>query len=115
MQSWLGLVHQVSHYNQLTSLITPFKLLPSPKTKFNFNDELNGIFYKSKEAVVAAIAKRITFFDLVKPTCLQPDWSTTSIGFFFRKSIALATSMSQGFVRLDGISFWLVLVFFRSK
>ena len=52
----------------------------SPKTKFYRNDELNGIFYKSKEAIIVVITKGIKNFDLYKPTCLH--WSTTSIGYF---------------------------------
>ena len=73
VRSWFGLVHQVSHYNQLTSLMTMFKPLLSPKTKFYWNDELDGTFYKSKEAIVAAITKGMNIFDLGKPTYLQPD------------------------------------------
>ena len=42
--SWFGLVHQVSYYNKLTSLMTVLKSSPSPKTKFYWNDKLNNTF-----------------------------------------------------------------------
>ena len=78
MRSRFGLVHQISHYNQLTV----FNPLQSPKTKFYWKDDLEDKFYKSKEAIVAAITKRIQIFDLLKPTFTQPVWSTTVIGYF---------------------------------
>ena len=42
--SWFGLVHQVSHYNKLTSLMTVLKSSLSQKTKFYWNDKLNNTF-----------------------------------------------------------------------
>ena len=96
VRSWFGLVHQVSHYNQLTSLMTMFKPLLSPKTKFYWNDELDGTFYKSKEAIVAAITKGIQIFDLGKPTCIQPDWSTTGIGYFLSQKHCSCSSAVPG-------------------
>ena len=96
VRSWFGLVHQVSHYNQLTSLMTVFKPLLSPKTKFYWNDKLDDTFYKSKEAIVAAITKGIQIFDLGKPTCIQPDWSTTGIGYFLSQKHCSCSSAVPG-------------------
>ena len=81
-----------------------FKPLLSPKTKFYWNDELDDTFYKSKEPIVAAITKGIKIFDLWKPTCIQPDWSTTGIGFFCRIITFLAL-LCQDVVKLDGVLF----------
>ena len=111
MRSWFGLVHQISHYNQLTWLMTPFKLLLSPKTKFYQNGDLNGILYKSKEAIVASISKGVKIFDLGKPTSLQQDWFTTDIlVILFCRTIILVTPMCHGIVKLDHILFWQAFV-----
>ena len=48
IRAWFGLVHQVSHYNKLTDMMKPFKPFLSPKVKFQWNDELNGVFESSK-------------------------------------------------------------------
>ena len=73
-----------------------FKPLLSPKTKFYWNDKLDDTFYKSKEAIVAAITKGIQIFDLGKPTCIQPDWSTTGIGYFLSQKHCSCSSAVPG-------------------
>ena len=62
-----GLAQFAQYHNQLTSLITVFKTLLSPKTKLYWNDKLDNTFYESKEAIFAAITKGIQIFDLGKP------------------------------------------------
>ena len=84
VRSWFGLVHQVSDYSKLTSLMAPFKPLLSPKTKFYWNETLDAAFHQSKLEIVGAIEEGVEIFDLRKPTCLQPDWSKTGIGYFCR-------------------------------
>ena len=66
------------------------------QTKFYWNDELNGIFHKSKEAIVAAITKEIKCFDLGETTCLQPDLSTTGIGYFLLQNYCFCNSDVPG-------------------
>ena len=57
VRSWFGLVHQVAHYNQLIDMMEPFRHLLSPKTKFEWSEELDLIFQKSKEAIIEATSK----------------------------------------------------------
>ncbi len=40
IRSWFGLVNQVSHYAKLISIMAPFKSLFSPKTKFQWDDDI---------------------------------------------------------------------------
>ena len=82
VRSWFGLVHQVSHYNQLTSLMTVFKPLLSLKTKFYYNVALKETFYETNKAIVLAITKGIKIFNLGKPTCIQLELSTTGVSYF---------------------------------
>ena len=89
-------MHQVSHYNQLTFLITVLKPFLSPKTKFYLNDELDDTLYKPKEAIVSAKKKEIQIFDFGKPTCIQPAWSTTGIGYFLSQKHCSSSSAVSG-------------------
>lgn len=96
VRSWFGLVHQVSHYDQLTSLMAPFKPLLSPKTKFYWDETLNTAFQKSKHAIVEAITQGVEIFDLNRLTCLQPDWSKTGIGYFLSQKHCSCDSSAPG-------------------
>ena len=82
IRSWFGLVHQVSHYNQLTEMMSPFKPFLSPKTKFEWNAELDRVFEASKIDIINAIKNGVEIFDPTKLTCLRPDWSKQGIGYF---------------------------------
>ena len=82
IRSWFGLVNQCSHYNQLGTLMLPFKHLLSPNTSFVWTSELSDAFEKSKSAIVEAIKHGVEIFDPEKPTCLRTDYSQTGIGFF---------------------------------
>ena len=83
VRSWFGLVQQLSHYDQLSSVMSPFKPLLSPRTKFYWNDDLEQAFRRSKTEIIKAINnKGVEIFDLGKSTCLQTDWSQTGVGFF---------------------------------
>ena len=44
IRSWFGLVNQVSHYAQLRDMMEPFRMFLSPKTRFEWNDNLDAIF-----------------------------------------------------------------------
>ena len=82
VRSWFGLVNQVSHYDQLSDIMEPFKRLLSAKTKFEWTADLDIAFQKSKDHVVNSIVKGVEIFDPQRYTCLRPDWSKTGIGFF---------------------------------
>ena len=59
IRSWFGLVNQVTHYDQLSSITAPFKPLLSPKSKFVWTDELEFAFQESKQAIIRAIEKGV--------------------------------------------------------
>ena len=50
--------------------------------KFQWSDELEEAFARSKEEIIEAIKEGVSIFDPNKPTCLRTDWSTSGIGFF---------------------------------
>jgi len=81
IRSWFGLVHQVAHYAQLRDMLEPFKKFLSPKVKFEWNAELDGIFERSKLQIIDAIKKGVQIYDMTKRTCLRTDWSRSGIGY----------------------------------
>ena len=82
IRSWFGLINQVANYAQLRDHLEIFRPYLSPRHPFQWNDELDKAFEESKSAIIAAIRKGVEIFDLAKPTCLRPDWSTKGIGYF---------------------------------
>ena len=82
IRSWFGLVNQVANYAQLRDHMEPFRPFLSPRTKFEWSDELSQAFEASKQAIIEAIKKGLEIFDLDKPTCLRTDWSRQGIGYF---------------------------------
>ena len=96
IRAWFGLVHQVSHYNKLTEMLRPFKPFLSPKVKFEWTAELNEAFEKSKLEIVRAIENGVEIYDLVKDTCLRPDWSKKGIGYFLSQKHCECDSFIPG-------------------
>ena len=82
VRSWFGLVNQVAHYARLSDMLAPFKPYVSPKVWFQWNDELELAFNRSRLEIVAAIRKGVEIFDPTRTTVLSPDWSKTGIGYF---------------------------------
>ena len=82
IRSWFGLVNQVSSYNQLTSLMEPFRKFLSPKVRFYWDDELDGIFEVSKKAIVESIMQGVEIFDPERRTAISTDYSTAGLGYF---------------------------------
>ena len=82
IRAWFGLVHQVSHYNKLTEMLAPFKPFLSPKTKFQWTNELNDAFNSSNSEIIQAIKEGVEIFDPNRWTSLRPDWSKKGIGYF---------------------------------
>ena len=66
----------------LSRWMLPLKPLLSPKMRFQWSDELDEAFTKSKEEIIQAIKEGVSIFYPKKPTCLRTDWSTSGIGFF---------------------------------
>ena len=82
VRSWYGLINQVANYAQLRTVLAPFRQFLSPKTKFQWSDELDRCFNESKTVIINAIKNGVQIFDLDKITCLRPDWSRKGIGYF---------------------------------
>ena len=93
IRSWYGLINQVSNYSQLRDNLAPFRKFLSCKTKFNWTDELNHAFERSKIDIIESIKKGVQIFDLSKPTCLRPDWSTRGIGYFLLQKHCLCDTV----------------------
>ena len=82
IRSWFGLVNQVSHYAQLRNMLEPFRKFLSPRTQFEWNEQLESAFKKSKDCIVEAIKEGVRIFDMSRRTCLRTDWSKAGIGYF---------------------------------
>ena len=82
ISSWFGLVNQVSSYNKLTELMEPFRKFLSPRVKFQWDDEMDEVFERSKRAIVEAIVEGVAIFDPERRTAISTDYSTTGLGYF---------------------------------
>lgn len=96
IRSWFGLVNQVSHYAQLRDMMEPFRKFLSPKTRFEWNDDLNGIFEQSKNCIIEAIREGVKIFDITRPTCLRTDWAKSGIGYFLAQKHCSCESRLHG-------------------
>ena len=82
IRSWFGLVNQVANYGQLREFMALFRPFLSPKHTFFWSLVLDKAFEESKTHIIEAIRQGVEIFDMSKPTCLRPDWSTQGIGYF---------------------------------
>ena len=83
IRSWLfGLINQVANYAKIRDLMAPFKPFLSPKRKFEWNDNLDKAFSRSKDAIIDAIRHGVEIFDSTRRTCLRTDWSNRGMGYF---------------------------------
>ena len=81
IRSWFGLVEQCSYAFSKTNVMEPFRHLLKSKDKFNWSQELQEAFDKSKVVIIDQIHQGIKTFDPKKVTCLASDFSKTGIGF----------------------------------
>ena len=96
IRSWFGLVNQVAHYAQLRQVLDPFRKFLSPKTRFEWNEELDSAFEESKGLIVEAIQEGVRIFETARRTCLRTDWSKAGIGFFLSQKHCNCKSQSFG-------------------
>ena len=96
IRSWFGLVNQVSHYAQLRDLMEPFRKFLSLKVKFEWTEELDTLFNRSKSQIVEAIKEGVKIFDPSRRTALMPDWSKTGIGFWLLQKHCECSGASPG-------------------
>ena len=53
---------------------------------------LDEAFEESKDLIIKAIRRGVEIFDISKPTCLRPDWSTRGVGYFLLQKHCLCDS-----------------------
>ena len=82
VRSFFGLICQLSHYAQLRDLMAPFKPFLSPRTRFEWSDELEEAFIAARKEIVAAIEHGVEIFEPGRQTVISPDWSKKGIGYF---------------------------------
>ena len=81
IMSWFGLVEQCSYAFSKTDCREPFRNLLKPDMAFQWTEELQRAFERSKTEILRGVEQGIETFDRKKQTCLIPDWSKTGIGF----------------------------------
>ena len=81
VRSWFGLVEQVSYAYTLRPMMQPFRELLKPRAPFYWDEELDRLFFESKEMILRAVEKGVRTFQAGRPTCLATDFSKTGIGF----------------------------------
>ena len=81
VRSWFGLVNQVNYALSDSSMMQPFKAMLSPKSKFEWTEELSKAFADSKVEIIKAVEEGVRMFELGKPTLLGTDWARIGLGF----------------------------------
>ena len=96
IRSWFGLVNQVANYAQLREIMAPFRPFLSLKHPFQWSQQLEEAFQRSKEEIVRAIKRGVEIFVITRKTCLRPDWSRQGIGYFVLQKHCECTSNLPG-------------------
>ena len=96
IRSWFGLVNQVSYYADLRNIMEPFRKFLSPKCDFEWTEEHDKLFLKSKDLIISAIKEGVRMFDMLKRTCLRTDWSKIGIGFWLLQKHCDCKNQSPG-------------------
>ena len=81
VRSWFGLVEQCSYAFSKTDCMEHFRHLLRPDMTFQWTEELQAAFERSKAEIVHGVERGIETFDRNKKTCLIPDWSKVGVGF----------------------------------
>lgn len=82
IRSWFGLVNQVAYAFAVAPCMLPFRTLLKPGTTFQWSNELDSAFEKSKVEIIKEIKTGVEIYDKRKPTCLATDWSKDGVGFW---------------------------------
>ena len=81
-RGWFGLVNQGAYAFSMTEEMAPFRHLLKPRVQFQWTDELDQLFQKSKRVIIEKIKEGVAIFDPSLPTCLATDFSGLGVGFF---------------------------------
>ena len=82
VRSWFGLINQVSYTFASAERLQPFREVLKKDTRFQWTDELEGLFQESKALIISEIYQGVEIFDKARPTCLATDWSKDGLGFW---------------------------------
>ena len=74
-RAWFGLVNQGSYAFAMAREMKPFRELLKTSKKFEWTDELEEAFQKSKVTIVEAMKEGVQLFECSHPTWLGTDWS----------------------------------------
>lgn len=91
-RAWFGLVNQGAYAFAMARQMKPFRHLLKPSTKFNWTDELDTLFKKSKEVIINEMKEGVRLFDPSRPTCLSTDWSVDGIGYLLKQKYCNCSS-----------------------
>ena len=80
-RAWFGLVNQGAYAFSMAKVMRPFRHLLKPSTKFEWTEELDSLFKRSKDMIISQIKDGVRLFQPSRPTCLITDWSISGIGF----------------------------------
>ena len=94
IRSWFGLVNQISYAFSAADSMAPFRQLLKPSNKFEWTEELDQLFEKSKQKIIQEIQQGVQIFEKEKLTCLSTDWSKTGIGYCLQQKHCKCTKKS---------------------
>ena len=69
------------------------RYLLKPKVKFEWTEELDLLFIKSKQAIINKIIEGVHLFDTTLPTCLATEFAAFGLGFFLLQKTCSCTSI----------------------
>jgi hypothetical protein len=85
VRSWYYLINQVAYPFVKTDHMAPFRHLLSPATPFEWTEELDRAFEKSKKNIADLIIDRVKSFDPNLTTCISPDFSKQGMGWILQE------------------------------
>ena len=65
--------------------MAPFRHLLSQSTPFQWNDDLEVAFKRSKDKITKLIMDRVAYFDMELVTCLSPDYSKQGMSWILHQ------------------------------
>ena len=98
-RAWFGLVNQGSYAFAMAKEMRPFRELLKTSKKFEWTEELEVAFQKSKTTIVEAMKDGVQLFEKSRPTCLATDWSNEGIGFVLKQKHCQCPSLSPSCCR----------------
>ena len=80
-RAWFGLVNQITWAYANAPAMQPFRDIVKANAKFEWNENLQQLFKKSKQMLIEQSIDGIKAYDPERRTCLQTDWSKEGLGY----------------------------------